>query len=123
MIPVTLRTQKSEEQYQRAKELGCLIPLHQEKRVHDFKYWFIVVNRYPYDMVYKTHHLLLPMRTVKTRSELNPAELQELQTILDYYVEPNYDLFFENTQKRRSVSAHYHIHLTSYYDDRKELNL
>lgn len=122
MIPVTLRTQKSEEQYQRAKELGCLIPLHQEKRIHDFKYWFIVENRFPYDMVFNTHHLLLPMRKVCNRSELNQEEKTELETILDYYVEPKYDLFFENTQKRRSVMSHYHIHLASYVNERNEIH-
>ncbi len=120
MLPVTLRTEKEEREYQRAKELGSLLPLHQEKRIHDFKYWFIVENRFPYDMVFKTHDMLLPMRKVCVRAELNPEEKAELETILEYYVEPRYDLFFENTQKRRSVMAHYHIHLASYVNERDE---
>lgn len=115
----TLRTPQNEAQYQADKANGRTIPLYKEPILQRFTHWFLIANRYPYDLAFTTHHMLLPYSRVSHRNELSMAELRELKEILTYFVEPNYDLVLDNTTKRRSVTDHYHLHLCSYKETRE----
>lgn len=123
VVPTSARTADSEMRYQCAKILGELLSLDQEKAIYTFDHWRIIENRFPYDMIFKTHHMLLPIRIVGTRSELNEAEIRELSLIRDLTIMHDYDLVFENTPKRRSILSHYHLHLASYYDKRSDFKI
>lgn len=122
MIP-TLRRKKSETAYQKAKSDGKTHSLTEISSIQEWSYWRLVLNEFPYDMAFKTHHMLLPKREFAERFNLHTSERLEFEQILKNFVYPNYDLWFENTPKRRSDSIIYHIHLVSYVDDRKDMDL
>lgn len=91
---------------------------HIEPKV-EFKFWYIIPNEYPYDLVFKTNDMLLPKRKVGLKSQLSRDELAEFEMIKDTYVNNNYDLMIENTARRRTIPDHYHIHLCVYKENKK----
>lgn len=123
MIPVSLRTASGEFNYQKEKTSGGLIPLQDEPAIHTFTHWVLKENRFPYDMAYGKHHLLMPLREVSERDQLHVHEKEELEHIIRYFIYPNYDLWFENSPSRRSVPTWYHLHLASYWEDRNKMAL
>jgi len=123
-VPMSLRTVNGELHYQLAKIDKTTLPLELEPALQIFKYWRVINNRFPYDISFKMHHMLVPRRgDVADRWDLNDNEKAEFETILKDYVYPNYDLWFENCPKRRSVRAFYHVHLATYYDNREDMQL
>lgn len=112
----TLRTKEGEDKYQWARTVNDLKPLPEERLVHEFKFWQVVENRFPYSMIFEIHHMLIPKRVVANRYELTTDEKTELALIKDYYVEPMYDAILENMASHRSVGDHYHIHLGVYIE-------
>ncbi len=64
----TFRTKETEEIYRKYRENNpidgkcvlCAIP-----SIRDFKYWRIVKNDFPYDLISETHDMILPIRHVK----------------------------------------------------------
>lgn len=123
VLPVSERSALGEETYQIAKQRGLLLPLADEPSLHEFTYWRIIVNRFPYDMVYRTSHLLLPRREVGERYNLTPDELYELEELLNGFVDDHYDRYIVNTVWRRSIQAHYHIHLLNFVEGRGDIQL
>lgn len=124
MQPMSLRTAVGEETYQLAKKNGGSVPLELAPSLKVFEHWRLVDNNFPYRVSFKTHHMLLPKRAgVAERSELNDAEKAEFEQILKNFVYPEYDLWFENCPKRRSMNHIYHIHVASYHDNREEMTL
>src|SRR3990167_6620001 len=111
----TLRKPESEAKYEKAKQSATSLAHIQP--IHSWEYWKLIPNEYPYDLAFKTHHLLLPIEPKVKHQDLSYEEWCELQHILEYFVEPNYDLFLINTLKRRTVE-NYHIHLCVYKDER-----
>jgi diadenosine tetraphosphate (Ap4A) HIT family hydrolase len=87
---------------------GC--PLCTYKSIKDFKLWRIIGNRFPYDKIAKTHHMIIPMRHV-TERELTKEELVEFKEIKDSFLESEYDWLIEATHKNKSVPEHFHLHL------------
>ena len=75
-----------------------------------FKYWQIVKNDFPYDQVAEIHHMFVPIRHVVVDG-LNEAELGEMRTIREGYINDNYDYMIEATHKNKSVPDHFHLHL------------
>lgn len=123
-IPTSARSEHGERFYGQMKLAGKLIPLEQEPSIAEFAFWRIIDNRFPYDMIFKTHRMLLPIRVVAEYQDLNSDEVEELHKILQWMREnSDYDLVFENFPKRRSIHAHYHLHLASYHDDRSDFKL
>lgn len=119
MLPMSARLAESEQAYQDAKISGGTMPLELEPSMKQWEHWRLIENRFPYDMIFKTHHMLLPKRAnVGHRWELNDAEKQELELILKDFVYPGYHLWFENCPVRRSVLTLYHLHLGIYKDER-----
>lgn len=108
-----LRTKKMNKYYRGliAKgflENGC--NLCKEKSVKEFKYWKIIKNRFPWDRIAKTHHMIIPIRHV-VESKLTKAELKEFSLLKKSYIEKNYELIAESTKKKKTIPSHFHLHL------------
>lgn len=119
-LPTSLRTDRGERYYQRAKKAGLTRPLEEEKVLLNFKYWKVIENRFPYDSCFQTHHMLIPKRKFSRRFQMTDDELDELDFFIDTYAEEHYDIVFENMMKRRSIAGLFHLHLAKYYDTREE---
>ena len=77
------------------------------------QHWYIARNEYPYDMIAEIHHLLIPFRVFSDAEKMTLEELGELNEIKQK-IGHDYDCIIENTRRRRSVAAHYHLHLIKY---------
>lgn len=122
-LPCSLRTTEGEQAYADAKVFHKLMPLSDELSIREWENWKLVGNRFPYDMAFKTHHLLIPKRNVALRRELTKLELDELDVIISTYIESKYDMMFENTMRRRSIPILFHLHLATYYNRRSEMKV
>lgn len=122
-LPCSLRTTDGEANYAEAKTFNKLLPLNEEVAIMVWDNWKLVENRFPYNMAFKTHNLLIPIRSVAVKRELTKLELDELDVIINTYVEGKYDMVFENTMRRRSIPGLFHIHVATYYDKRSEMKL
>lgn len=120
-IPVSLRKRKDELAYARAKQKKSRRPLLSEPRMREWKYWALIDNDFPYTAAFKKHHMLIPKREV-TEKDLNKQERDELKLIIDE-VSTDYDCQLINFTSKQSVRNHYHIHLLTYKDKRKELKI
>jgi len=112
----TLRTYRTEKRYARYRKKGgtkeanlCLI-----KPIKKFKYWILIPNEFPYDLRYKTNHMLTPKRSVANKKDLTTEELNEYNTVIADYVDKNYDTILENTWRGRTIKSQYHIHVCVY---------
>src|SRR3989344_1004131 len=107
-----LRNIESEDKYQKlAPELlkkGC--PLCLKTPEQTFTHWKIVTNDFPYDKIAKTHHMITPLRHV-SEQELSDDEKKELQDIKGGYLNTHYEYIIEPTHKKKSIPAHFHLHL------------
>lgn len=115
MIPNSMRTKQSEQAYQIAKENKTLKPLYKEPALERWDDWILIENRFPYDLVFKTHHILVPTRDFKNRSDMMLTERRSLEDLLNY-LQHGYDIMFENTHKSRSIKDLFHIHLACWKD-------
>lgn len=123
-LPMSLRTIETERQYQEDKSARRTLPLELEASLMTWQHWRMIENRYPYGVAYKTHHMLVPKRAgISDRWHLNEDEKREFEVILKEFVYPNYDLWFENCPKRRSITTLYHVHLATYVDKREDMQL
>lgn len=86
---------------------GCV--LCKAEPIQTFKHWKVIPNLFPYDLVAKTHHMLITLRHVKD-SELNSDEIEELAEIKADYVQ-QYDYIQEATNRTKSIPQHFHLHL------------
>jgi len=122
-LVVTLRTAESEHEYRVAREKKLLKPIADETPIISFNYWRIVDNRYPYDVAFAKHHLLIPIRKFAEHSDMNLEELCELNELHSNYIAYEYHMMFENMPGARSIKDLYHIHLARYYNNRTEMSL
>jgi len=122
-LPVSMRTARGERRYQAAKQNGDTVPLNREKVIIDYLYWKLINNRFPGDMIFKKHHMLIPKREFSSRDDMLPRERRELDKIIRTYAQYNYHLIFENMNSRRSVLHLWHLHLAEYYSNREEICL
>ena len=90
-----------------------IFDLENEEIVKDFESWVVIRNKFPYDGVTRTHHMLVPKRYFATPREMNAEERRELEEIKLSFGE-EYDGLFENLSHKRSVPSHFHIHLFSW---------
>lgn len=118
---MSLRSKMAELKYQQAKRNSQTVPLAEEPSIKEWQHWRLIANRFPYDIAYKQHDMLLPIREVGAWHNLTADEQAEFWLIIDSYVEPQYDLWFVNTNKRRSILTHFHVHLATYYGSREEM--
>lgn len=112
-LPKSLRTRKTEAIYQQAKLDKTLRPLETENRLKEWKYWFLIENRFPYDDVFETSHMLVLSREAASIYELTTSETHELLQIRSTLGE-DYDAIMDNLPHRRSVPVRYHVHLVKF---------
>jgi diadenosine tetraphosphate (Ap4A) HIT family hydrolase len=120
-LPISLRTARDELSYLIGKKAGDSMPLIEEVRLQEWRYWALIPNKFPYSLAFKTHHMLIPKRQV-TEADLSNEERSELREILAEVADV-YDCHMTNFRKKQSIKGHYHIHLLAYKDERKELSL
>lgn len=118
-LPASLRTHAGERRYQMAKRVGDRRPLVDETRIKEWEYWALIENRFPYDMAFEVHHMLIPKRVV-TEDKLNENERKELQKVLAE-LSDEYDSYLVNFTSKQTVLDHYHIHMLIWKTDRKEM--
>lgn len=78
--------------------------------VKEFTYWKITENQFPYDLIAKTHHMLMPLRHV-AESGFSEEELKEFALIKGELMEGEYDWLIESTVRNKSIPSHFHLHL------------
>jgi diadenosine tetraphosphate (Ap4A) HIT family hydrolase len=98
------------QEYQKNKSATDSCPLCNRSEIKKFTYWNITIAEFPYDLIAKTHHLLIPSRHTSEKN-LSEEELSELSLIKKTFVNDSYDLTLENTTKQLSIPGHFHIHL------------
>lgn len=119
-VPNSMRTEEGERLYQQAKQNNDLKPLYEEPALQRWDDWILVENRFPYNLVFVTHHLLVPTRDFATREEMLKSEKESLDIVINY-LQHQYDIIFENTPRQRSVKHLYHIHLAT-WKQRKDVH-
>ena len=107
----TLRKPESEERYQKEKKLIAECPFCVGESLHEWEYWKLMPNKYPYDLVAEKHDLLvLNIHEKNARKD----ELEELESIKKMKFIADYHCLIENFQIRQSVPGHFHVHLLRY---------
>jgi len=86
------------------------VPFEKNKVIENYGDWILVENDYPYDLLYKKHHLLIPRARVGSFTQLNKISQRRYHTLLAH-LEDQYDLYFVNMAKGRTVPTHWHCHL------------
>ena len=108
----SLRTPETKLKYQ--EYLGAPVvggcDLCRKPALQSFTYWKITENRFPYDLIAETHHMLLPIRHV-TEEQFTPEEITELLMIKRSTVAEEYEWIIEASPKKKSIPSHFHLHL------------
>ncbi len=107
----SLRTPESKEkyrEYRKNEESKDVCLLCEKPALEIFKHWKIIENSFPYDLIAKIHHMIVPLRHVM-EDDLNKAELDELRVIKESTINKKYDYIIESTTK--TISDHFHLHL------------
>lgn len=111
----TLRLPESEAKYQveRAARIAGGCPMCNAPTIEEWKYWKIIRNDYPYDLVAEKHDLLVLKEHTSTISKNAWIEFNERKYALqdDPYA---YHSIIENLPVRQSFPAHFHYHLIRY---------
>jgi len=112
---MTLRTKKTQTRYDiyrnNNKKAACY--LCKAKSLYNFKKWKIVENEYPYDFIASRHHMIT-LKKHTGEEKLTKAERDEFTEIKRQFLNSNYDMLFENTDKKKSIKNHYHLHMMDY---------
>lgn len=98
------------DEYQRNPEFTGTCVLCSVPALKNYKHWKIVKNSFPYDRIAKVHDMLLPLRHTN-EEELTLEELEELKNIKKEILNSDYEFILEATNKRKSIPAHFHLHL------------
>ena len=106
----TLRTPQTEAKYQQAIREGLTVPLAEIPSLIEWKFWKLVKNQYPHDLVLKEHDLLIPLRVFALPGEMTMNEIRELFEILEE-LSNQYDSIKFNYPVQQSVRNHFHLHL------------
>ena len=61
-------------------------------------------------MIAKKQHMIIP-KIHKTDKDLTQEEKEEYEQIKCTYIEENYEIVAEITNKKKSIPSHHHIHL------------
>lgn len=117
-LPMSARTAATEQRYQDDKANGRTIGIVHEPAMFKggFKYFKIIENRYPYDAIFGTHHILVIRRQCANEADFTVEERRELQAIkfAEFY---KYHTIMEN-YRAKSVSGVWHLHLCNYLPHR-----
>ncbi len=109
----SLRTPKGKKAYQEymaATPVTDACALCKKSAIRAFKLWKITENLFPYDLIAKTHHMLMPIRHTE-EAGLTADEIMELSGIKNLLINEDYDWIIEATPKNKSIPNHFHVHL------------
>lgn len=109
----SLRTPEGKHAYQEYLKDSALCDscaLCEKSALRTFKLWKIVNNSFPYDLIAKEHHMLMPLRHT-TEADLTVDEIMELSGIKNHAIEQDYDWIIEPMPKNKSIPDHFHLHL------------
>ncbi|MDP3735238.1 MAG: hypothetical protein Q8R39_02300 [bacterium] len=108
----SLRTPEGKERYEEYLSLADLsaCPLCGKESIETFQFWKVTENSFPYDLIAKVHHMLVPKRHA-VENELTPEELGELAVIKESFVHQHYEWIVEPTHPSKSIPSHFHLHL------------
>lgn len=115
-MTTSLRTIKTKEEYEKFQaegnlKNGCnLCNKGKEDTIQEFKYWKIATNKFPWDLISKVNHLMIPKRHAVYK-ELNEEEKKELDSIKLNYMEDKYEIIVEALPHIMSIPDHFHAHL------------
>ena len=74
-----------------------------------WKYWILVENEFPYDLLASRHSLLVPRRFFAKDSDMTKTERKELFLIKEQFSQSQeYDWIVETNSG--SVPGHFHLH-------------
>lgn len=80
--------------------------------IKEFESWVIIENKYPYDAIAITSHLICTKREVAFKWELlTEEERDELERIKKDYLGLHYNVIWENLPKGQTVPGHFHLNL------------
>lgn len=108
----SLRTKETADAYRAFRATGALdkfCPLCDKKSIQEYKFWKIVPNDFPYDLIAAKHDMIVPLRHAK-EDDLTPEEISELKEIKESTL-INYEFIIEATNTRKSIPTHFHLHL------------
>lgn len=88
--------------------VGC--KLCEAATVFESTYWRIIPNKFPYDLIAHHHAMIVPRRHVR-EDALTHEELDELKVLKSTYINDNFMFIVEATPNRKSIPAHFHLHL------------
>lgn len=106
------RSERMKNLYAKHKETGILdreCVLCTIKSIQEFKFWRIIPNSFPYDLIATEHNMLVPIRHTK-EDGLTEDEVKELLEIKANDLD-KYDYLIEAGNNKKSIPAHFHIHL------------
>lgn len=114
VVMASLRTAVGEQHYQnKIKEgilaSGCAL-CKEGPTLQEFTHWRIITNNFPYDLVAKVHHMILPIEHMSD-AQITDEAWKELMDIKHSYIDERYEFIIESTHKTKSVPAHFHLHL------------
>lgn len=88
-----------------------------ETIIREFKLWCIIENRFPYDKMTHTNHMLVSKRPTESYYQANTQEQEEYHTIIQLLAQEGfYDAMIENFPKVKSVKKFAHIHLVKWHN-------
>jgi hypothetical protein len=111
--PRSWRTEATHQQYHNDRQADLktdTCPLCSAPSLHEFTYWRIIDNKYPYDAVTSVHHMILP-KAHKIETALSDEEVSELYEIKTTHLNEHYGFVAEALPKHKSIPGHYHLHL------------
>lgn len=106
------RSNEMKDRYAEHKQTGILereCVLCTALPIHEFKFWKIITNNFPYDLIASEHKMLVPIRHTK-EDGLMEDELRELLEIKANNLD-KYDYLIEAGNNKKSIPSHFHIHL------------
>lgn len=109
----SLRTPKSERTYRehaRNRSADAECPLCSEPTLVEFTHWRILNNKFPYDLIAQTHHMLVTKRHVSD-ANLSVEERDELLQIKMLPAIQEYHWIIEPTFRNKTIPQHTHLHL------------
>lgn len=107
---------RSAEMYERYKaERGTVLfktacALCSREPVRTYTHWKLIENKFPYDLMAGTHHMLVPLRHAPEIELTKEEQTEFLDIKYSDDIQHTYDNFIESTHRTRSIH-HFHLHL------------
>jgi diadenosine tetraphosphate (Ap4A) HIT family hydrolase len=123
------RYRKNTKKYKRTNQVGCpFCDLTPGALVKELPNSRILKNMFPYDVWefrdVEEHLMVTPRRHVKSLSDLNKSEQQEILDVIKKYESHNYNIYMRSVESvQKTVPAHQHTHLIKTSDKKPKAAL